>query len=131
MVYRGPVLPGSRSFVRFRYAIPFHTEAVRLATVSDVPLRDASVVLTWTTLVQPTLQIAHLATARKRDRGHLTQLEVSLHEGLGAGDPLLIDIGRLPIRSTIPMQLATTGALGLGLVFLSFLVGVRWRRRIS
>ena len=55
--------------------------------MSDNPLRDASVVLTWTTLVQPTLAIEHAATARQRDRGHVTQTEVSLHDGLAVGEP--------------------------------------------
>ena len=131
VVYRGPILPGSRSFVRFRYAIPFHSETVQLATVSDVPLRDASVVLTWTTLVQPTLQLDHASSARKRERGHVTQLEVSLHDGLDSGKPLRISLGRLPIQTTIPMQLATMGTFAFGFIFLAFLVGIRWRRRDS
>ena len=131
VVYRGPVLPGSRSFVRFRYAIPFNNETVELAAVSDVPLRDASVVMTWTTLVQPTLQLDAPATARQRDRGHVTQLEVALHDGLDAGKPLRITMGRLPIRTTIPMQLATVGGFGFGFLFLSLLVGVAWRRKTT
>ncbi|MEC8022944.1 MAG: hypothetical protein VX223_03360 [Myxococcota bacterium] len=131
IVYRGPILPGSRSFVRFRYAIPFNTETVDLASVSDVPLRDASVVMTWTTLVQPSLQIEHAATARKRDRGHVSQIEVALHDGLDAGTPLRIRMSRLPIRTTVPMQLATVGGFGFGLLFLSLVAGALWRRRTT
>jgi hypothetical protein len=129
VVFRGPVLPGGHLFFQIAYNIPYHQEKARLAAVSDILIKDAAASVRWTHLVHPKVRLERPHRAVRYNQDGVEQVDLLLTGDLRAGEPFVIDLGHLPIQTTVPRLLAVWGGGGILLVFVLMLIGFSRRPR--
>jgi hypothetical protein len=125
IVYRGPVLPGTKLFFKVSYDIPYETEQVRLGALSDVPVADAAATVRWTTRVQPRIRLSTNHRAVRNSDTTLNRTDLLHLGGLQIGEPFIIEFDRLPAQSSFPMWIAASGAaVGILAFFLLIVAAV-------
>ncbi len=128
LYYRGPILPGDMTLTA-AYAVPIVETAQTLALSAPVELERVFVSGEWSDRIAPRLIVERphsLHDSHSRERwGRAIQLD----DGLKKGEPLLVQVDRLPVVGVVPRAVTVGGSVLLVTSFgLAVVIGRRRRR---
>ncbi len=127
-VFRGPVLPGEDLFFQFTYQLPYLHEKVTLGSVTDLPVRDALITLRYPDHLGVRARLENPHRALSGREGTMVRLDLVPNVRLNAGDPLVIEIDRLPAPSQVPERAASGVVIVILFVGAAIISGLRRRQ---